>query len=92
LDAANFLTRIWVPIVQKLVEVGKVKRYLPQYNCRHTFITLCLEDGISPQQVAEWCGTSVAVIEQHYLGTIRPVNVPWFGLAPEPTLDDEHDE
>lgn len=65
------------------MEEGKVKRYLPQYNCRHTFITLCLEDKISPQQVAEWCGTSVAIIEQHYLGTIRQVDVPSFGLTDE---------
>jgi integrase len=39
LDAANFLTRIWKPLVEKLVEADKVKRYLPQYNCRHTFIS-----------------------------------------------------
>lgn len=92
LHAANFLTRTWIPIVERLVEAGKVKRYLPQYNCRHTFITLCLEDGISPQQVAEWCGTSVAVIEKHYLGTIRQVQVPSFGLTPDSTEDPDEDE
>ena len=66
LDTHNFLNRIWKPIVQRLVKEGKVREYLPQYNCRHTFITLCLEDGIPSRRVADWCGTSVQVIEEHY--------------------------
>ncbi|WP_446879223.1 hypothetical protein [Phormidesmis sp. 146-33] len=80
LDMHNFLNRVWKPVVKQLVAAGKVKEYLPQYNCRHTFITLCLEDGISSRRVAEWCGTSVAVIEEHYAGTINHIQVPSFGL------------
>lgn len=81
IDAHNFLNRVWKPVVQRLVEAGKVKEYLPQYNCRHTFITLCLEDGISSRRVADWCGTSVQVIEEHYAGSIAHVQVPSFGLT-----------
>lgn len=81
LDAHNFLNRVWKPVVTKLAEAGQVREYLPQYNCRHTFITLCLEDGISSRRVAEWCGTSVAVIEQHYAGAIANIQVPSFGFG-----------
>ncbi len=80
LDTHNFLNRVWKPTVQQLVKEGKVKEYLPQYNCRHTFITLCLEDGISSRRVADWCGTSVQVIEEHYAGAIAHIQVPSFGL------------
>jgi integrase len=82
INAHNFLNRVWKPIVTELVKEGKVKEYLPQYNCRHTFITLCLEDGISSRRVAEWCGTSVSVIETHYAGIIQDIQVPSFGLSP----------
>ncbi len=82
LDTHNFLNRIWKPIVQRLVDECKVKEYLPQYNCRHTFITLCLEDGVPSRRVADWCGTSVAVIEEHYAGAIAHIQVPSFGLGP----------
>jgi integrase len=81
IDTHDFLNRTWKPIVEKLVAAGQVKEYLPQYNCRHTFITLCLEDGISSRKVAEWCGTSVAVIEQHYAGAIAQIQVPSFRLG-----------
>ena len=59
----------------------KVVVYLPQYNCRHTFITLCLEDGIPSRRVADWYGTSVQVIESNYAGAIADIQVPSFGLA-----------
>ncbi|WAL61226.1 Arm DNA-binding domain-containing protein [Thermocoleostomius sinensis] len=88
LDTHNFLNRVWKPVVEKLVEAGKVKEYLPQYNCRHTFITLCLESGIISRRVADWCGTSVAVIEEHYAGAIAHIQVPSFGLTDQTTLED----
>jgi integrase len=88
IDTHNFLNRVWRPVVEKLVEAGKVKEYLPQYNCRHTFITLCLESGIISRRVADWCGTSVAVIEEHYAGVIAHIQVPSFGLTDQTTLED----
>jgi integrase len=94
LDAHNFLNRVWRPVVKALVSEGKVKEYLPQYNCRHTFITLCLESGIQPSRVAKWCGTSTDVIERHYAGTIAQVQVPSFGLglAVQPEGEEKNDE
>ncbi|MEH2079554.1 MAG: hypothetical protein V7K89_05925 [Nostoc sp.] len=39
-------------MVSQLVEEGKIARYRPPYNARHTFITECLERGVPVQQVA----------------------------------------
>lgn len=76
IDAHNFLNRIWKPVVQNLVKNGIVKQYLPQYNCRHTFITMALEAGVSVVQVAKWVGNSPEIIMKHYAGTTRQVQVP----------------
>lgn len=76
IDAHNFLNRIWKPVVQNLVKNGIVKQYLPQYNCRHTFITMALEAAVSVVQVAKWVGNSPEIIMKHYAGTTRQVQVP----------------
>lgn len=76
IDAHNFLNRIWKPVVEALVEEGKVREYLPQYNCRHTFITMMLESGVSVVQVAKWVGNSPEIIMKHYAGIIKQVEVP----------------
>lgn len=81
LDSHNFLNRIWKPIVQQLVNEDKVKEYLPQSNCRHTFITLCLEEGISARRIADWCGISVQVVEEYPTRAIAPIQVPSFKLG-----------
>jgi len=36
------------------------------YATRHTFISDGLSNGVNPQWLAEYCGTSVAMIEKHY--------------------------
>jgi integrase len=36
------------------------------YSLRHTYITLKLLDGMKPSVIAKQCGTSTAMIEQHY--------------------------
>lgn len=78
LDAHNFLNRVWKPVVEALVKDGQVKQYLPQYNCRHTFITMALEAGVTVVQVSKWVGNSPEIIMKHYAGTIRQVQVPEF--------------
>ncbi|MGK7947195.1 MAG: tyrosine-type recombinase/integrase [Microcystaceae cyanobacterium] len=78
IDAHNFLNRIWKPVVEALVKEGKVKQYLPQYNCRHTFITMALEKGVTVVQVSKWMGNSPEIIMKHYAGTIRQAQVPEF--------------
>jgi hypothetical protein len=58
-------------VVENLVKDEKVKQYLPQYNCRHTFIKTTLEAGVTVVQVAKWAGNSPEIIMKHYAGTTR---------------------
>jgi len=58
IDSHNFLNRVWRPVVESLVKAGKVEQYLPQYNIRHTFITLALENGLDAKDVARLVGNS----------------------------------
>jgi integrase len=62
----NFLRRHWHPVVKSLPIC-----YRPQYNTRHTFITLCLDEKIPIAQVAAWVGNSPRVILDHYAGLTR---------------------
>lgn len=68
----------WKRRVNDLVNLGKVEGFRPQYNTRHTFITNCLESGVSVVQVAKWVGNSPEIIMKHYAGTIQQVQVPNF--------------
>jgi len=70
IDLHNFTNRAWRNTLK-----GQNIRYRPPYNCRHTFITLCLDAGVPIQQVANWVGNSPAVILKHYAGLTRS-NVP----------------
>ena len=36
------------------------------YATKHTFISVALTKGLNLKFIAEYCGTSVAMIEQHY--------------------------
>jgi integrase len=78
IDSHNFLNRVWGPVVKALVDNGKVERYLPQYNIRHTFITLALEHGLDAKDVARLVGNSPEVIYRHYAGNKRELFVPEF--------------
>jgi len=89
IDPHNFNQRAWKGsvnrhgefrpgIVTQLVDQGLVTRYRPQYNTRHTFITMAIEAGIPPNTVAKWVGNSTEVIVKHYLGTIKQISVPEF--------------
>lgn len=71
IDAHNFLNRAWTSVLEPLSIT-----YRPQYNTRHTFITLCLEYGIPDTQVAQWVGNSARTIWQHYAGIINRKQVP----------------
>ncbi|KAM3091229.1 tyrosine-type recombinase/integrase [Phormidesmis sp. 146-35] len=73
IDFHNFRNRGWVKILESLsIE------YRKPYQTRHTFITQCLDSGISVQQVAKWVGNSPSVIMEHYAGTNRHIQVPEF--------------
>lgn len=72
------------------------------YSCRHTFITERLKEGKSIEDVALYCGTSIAMIEKYYsdiesemisskINSDR-VSIPKPDKRPVFTLDDEDDE
>ncbi|MBF2016306.1 MAG: tyrosine-type recombinase/integrase [Rivularia sp. T60_A2020_040] len=53
-----------------LVKQGKLKKYLPPYNTRHTFITHCIYDLNIPSDVVNtWCEHSDEVSRKHYRDT-----------------------
>lgn len=62
----NFTRRSWSRIFKDI----QVRKRGP-YHCRHTFITLCLDQGIPIQQVAKWVGNSPQMILKHYAGLTR---------------------
>ena len=66
-----FRIRAWKPILESLPI-----SYRPQYNTRHTFITLCLKAGIDVAQVATWVGNTPQVIWSNYAGVIGQGKVP----------------
>lgn len=72
-DPHNFLNRSWKPILTALPIPYRVF-----YNCRHTFITGCLERGIAVTQVATWVGNSPKIIYERYAGLIKRSDVPEF--------------
>lgn len=75
---STFLENHWMPIVNELLNQGKVQRYRPQYNTRHTFITLALIAKVDVATVAKWVGNSPKTIWQHYAGFNKDESVPEF--------------
>lgn len=54
-------------IILDLIEKGKLSKYLPSYNTRHTFITHQVFDiGIDGKIVSCWCGHGEVVSQKHY--------------------------
>ncbi|NEP19745.1 MAG: tyrosine-type recombinase/integrase [Leptolyngbya sp. SIO4C1] len=76
-DYKNFQTRRWRPTLLRLVEEGKVAFYLPQYNCRHTFITEALK-RIDVKDVSYLCRVSVATLMRVYASRSRKIIIPEF--------------
>lgn len=86
IDVSRFNHKVWkgdksagiVGIVSQLVQEGKMLRYRPLYNCRHTFITNCIEANVPVAQVARWVGNSPEIIYKHYCGITASHTVPTF--------------
>ncbi len=56
----------------QLIEQGKISKYLPPYNTRHTFITHQIYDlGIPSYVVSAWCEHSTDVSKKHYQDSER---------------------
>lgn len=73
----NFQTRKWKPVIEALVEAGRVALYRPQYHCRHTFITLAL-DHLAVKDIAYLVGNSPDIIYKHYASRSRNLELPEF--------------
>lgn len=78
ISTANLVKRGWGVVVKALVESRQVREYLPLKNTRHTFITLALEAGLDPKDVAYLVGNSPEVIYKHYAAVRRDLIVPIF--------------
>jgi hypothetical protein len=50
---------------------AKKLRVRKPYTMRHTFISVGLTNGVNIKWLADYCGTSVAMIEKHYGNYIR---------------------
>ncbi|MUG94823.1 tyrosine-type recombinase/integrase [Scytonema sp. UIC 10036] len=67
----------YVGIVQQLAEDGAIDHYRPQYQTRHTFITLALEKGMEVKDIARLVGNSPEIIYKHYAGSrLESITVP----------------
>lgn len=88
INAHTFHTKVWkgssqkgkqpVGIVQRLANEGKIEKYKPQYQTRHTFITLALDNNMDAKDVARLVGNSPEIIYKHYAGEKRNLFVPEF--------------
>jgi integrase len=72
-DFGNFSSRVWH---STLAALGIDRR--PIYQCRHTFITCCIEAGIDPKDIAGWVGNSPEIIYRHYAGKNPDIQPPSF--------------
>jgi len=63
--------------IQNLRRANNLRDNVTLQGCRRTFISLCMDAGISAELVASIAGNSVAVIEKHYkdLRTMNARNV-----------------
>lgn len=64
IDQHNFSNRAWKAILEK----SKIP-YRKSYQCRHTFISLCVEAHINSTVIGRWTGTSAKMIDKHYGAT-----------------------
>ena len=52
-------------VCYRVLKAAGVRERKP-YACRHTFISIALSNDVNIKWLAEYCGTSVAMIEKHY--------------------------
>ncbi|MEM9121505.1 MAG: site-specific integrase [Cyanobacteria bacterium P01_F01_bin.56] len=71
LNLDNFRDRHWRKVLD---DIGI--KYRKLYQARHTFITLCLDNGIDAKDIAKWVGNSPETIYRHYAGRNPNLDVP----------------
>jgi integrase len=78
ISSQNLLNRTWKPVVEALAEAGILRKYLPTKHTRHTFITLALEAGMDPKDIALLVGNTPEVIYKHYAAPKPTIVIPEF--------------
>ncbi|MEH2317248.1 hypothetical protein [Nostoc sp.] len=54
-------------VIKTLIEQGRLSKYLPPYNTRHTFINHQINEvGIAPHIVNGWCDYGDNISKEHY--------------------------
>lgn len=76
IDQHNFNTRIWKPVVSRLVVDDLVSKYLPSYNLRHSFITRMILLQMDLAQLARISGNSTEVIISSYYSSNNETVIP----------------
>lgn len=71
IDWHNFTNRAWKTILASLPEIEHRK----PYQTRHTFCSLCREEGIASIQIAKWVGNSAEMIDRVYAKPVDQVQV-----------------
>jgi integrase len=73
-QAENWRERDFRPVARQVAndfpKFSQLAEATP-YWTRHTFISSCLQAGLSLATIAEWCGTSIQMISQTYGRMIR---------------------
>jgi integrase len=68
-QARNWREREFRPVVRQVAsdfpQFSDIRKATP-YSTRHSFISSCLQAGISLATIAAWCGTSIQMISKTY--------------------------
>ncbi len=73
IDDDNFCNRYWKPAL----EAAGVP-YRRPYNTRHSFVSNCLQSGLTPIEVASLTGHTPQVLFENYAGLVTKPKIPIF--------------
>lgn len=76
MDQRGFSRDVWKPLVTKLVELGRVQKYLKCYCLRHSGITRVVRAGHDVATVARLAGNSPEIIIKNYLVGKEAIDLP----------------
>lgn len=76
INHSNWRRRYWKPVVDGLVDDGKVAKYLKPYATRSSAITRWVRAGFDINTIAALAGNSPEVIIQNYLAVKEDITLP----------------
>ncbi|HBQ97589.1 MAG TPA: hypothetical protein DD761_03525 [Cyanobacteria bacterium UBA11691] len=78
IDQHNFSARIWKSILNQLVLLGEIRKYLRPYCLRHSFVTnLHYDHGVPFPTIAQLIGDKLETVIEYYSGA-KPLNSKTF--------------